>query len=326
MQNSVMEILRMVADGVIRPEEGQELLDALRTGYPEEFDRPVAARTPGSAPFGLPPELPTDRSSIRSGLGAGVGSSDSDGSTDVADPWPGSSPKQAAAAAATTPYLQPGDVVEIPSGVLLRIDTTGPAPAEDAPMSSVAIRGVEGQLLRVVRGSGVELHKEDEAAWRLTWPGGLLFLEIPVQLAGLEIRGIPGSVGLSGYAGPFSGEEIGDGFTIHGASAPFRIRDVRGTVQLHRLALRDGISTIALVSRDVEIETASVASVTIRASSRAEAQDSTMDFEARGEIGPDRAGRRGVWRVGAGTAQLNVSQVRGQLRLHAVGSEPKDVA
>jgi hypothetical protein len=192
-------------------------------------------------------------------------------------------------------------------------------------MGSVTIRGVEGQFLRVVRGSGVEIHKEDETTWRLTWPGGLIFLEIPIRLAGLDIRDIPGNVGLSGYAGPFSGEAIGDGFTVHGASAPFRIRNVRGTVQLHRLALRDGISTIALVSQDVEIETADVASVTIRASSRAEAQDGAMDFDASGEIGPDHGGRRGVWRVGAGTAQLNVSQVRGQLRLHAVGSTPKDV-
>jgi hypothetical protein len=138
------------------------------------------------------------------------------------------------------------------------------------------------------------------------------------------IRGIPGSVGLSGYAGPFSAEEIGAGFTVHGASAPFRIREVRGTVQLHRLALLDGISTIAAVSQDVEIETASEASVTIRASSRAEVQDSTMNSDARGETDPDRGGRRGVWRVGAGTAQLNVSQIRGQLRLHPAGSTPKD--
>ena len=184
---------------------------------------------------------------------------------------------------------------------------------------------MEAQHIRVVRGSGVELHKEDETAWRLTWPGGLLFLEIPVRLAGLNIWGIPGSVGLSGYAGPFSGEEIGDGFTVHGASAPFRIREVRGTVQLHRLALRDGISTIAGVGQDVEIETANEASVTIRASSRAEVQDSAMDLDARGETDQDGGGRRGVWRVGGGTAQLNVSQVRGRLRLHPAKTIPKDV-
>jgi hypothetical protein len=171
----------------------------------------------------------------------------------------------------------------------------------------------------------VELHKEDETAWHLTWPGGLLFLEIPVRLAGLEIRGIPGSVGLSGYAGPFSGEEIGNGFTVHGASAPFRIREVRGTVQLHRLALKDGISTIAAVSRDVEIETAGEASVTIRASSRADVRDSTLDLDAGGVADSDRDGRRGVWRVGTGTAQLNVSQIRGRLRLHPAQGTPKDV-
>ena len=327
MQNAVIEILRLVAEGAVRPEDGQELLDALHAGYPEEFERPVATRPLGPAPSAQSPESSTNRRSIRSVLGAGVGSSGSDGSTDVADPWPGSSPQQATAAStdATTPCLQTGDVVEVPSGVLLRIDTAGPSRVSDGPMDSVAIRGVAGQLIRVVRGAGVELHREDETAWRLTWPGGLLFLEIPERLAGLEIRDIPGSVGLSSYAGPFSVEEIGDGFTVHGASAPFRIREVRGSVQLHRLALRDGISTIAAVGQDVEIETAGEASITIRASSRPEAPDRTMDFDAPGEIDPDRGGRRGVWRVGAGTAQLNVSQVRGQLRLHAAGSMPKDV-
>jgi hypothetical protein len=191
MQDSIIEILRLVVDGVVRPVEGQELLSALHTGYPEEFDRLVAALPPGPATSAPSSELPTDRSSIRGVPGAGVGSSGSDGSTDVADPWPGSSPQQpgAATADATPPYLHPGDTVEIPSGVLLRIDATGPFRAADAPMSSVAIRGVAGQRIRVVRGSGVELHKEDETAWCLTWPGGLLFLEIPERLAGLDIRG-----------------------------------------------------------------------------------------------------------------------------------------
>ena len=326
MQDPIVEILYLVADGIIRPEEGQELLGALRVGYPEVFERPVVARPPGSAASAPSPELPISMNDTRSVPGAGGGSSGSDGLTDVADPWPGSLPQQpdTAATDATTPYFHLGDTLEIPPGALLRIDATGPSRAADAPMTSIAIRGVAGPLIRVVRGSGVELHKEGKAVWRLTWPGGLLFLEVPERLAGLEIRDIPGSVGLSGYAGPFSGEEIGDGFTVHGASAPFRIREVRGTVQLHRLALRDGISTVAAVGQDVAIETASEASVTIRASVRGDAQDSTIDFDAKGKADPDRRGRRGVWRVGAGTAQLNVSQIRGRLRLYPAASSPKD--
>jgi hypothetical protein len=182
-------------------------------------------------------------------------------------------------------------------------------------LASIAIRGVPGPMIRVVRGAGAELRK-DETAWHLSWSGGMLFLEIPELLADLDMRGIPGSVGLSGYGGPFSGEEIGGGLTVRGASAPFRIRDVRGTVRLLRLALRDGISTIAAVTQDVEIETAREASVTIRASSRAASTDDSADSDARGQSDSDRGGRRGVWRVGAGTAQLNISQIHGKLELH----------
>lgn len=317
MQDSITEILRLVADRVIRPEEGQDLLEALRIGYPEDFDRPGAAGHPGQAR--TPPRSDTLRDTDdRRARGARACSSGSSGSTEAAEPSPGASPKQPDPVSTDSagPHLHPGDAIEIPSVVLLRIEPSGLSRVADAPLSSVSIRGVTGHKVRVVRGSGVELHKEEETAWRLTWPGGMLFLEVPVRLAGLEIHGIPGSVGLSGYAGPFAGEEIGGGFTVHGAAAPFRIREVQGTVQLLRLALRDGISTIAAVAQDVDIETAGDASVTIRASLRAEAPEGAMDLSAEDEVDADRGGRRGVWRVGAGTAQLNVSQIRGQLRLH----------
>lgn len=327
MQDSISEILRLVADGVVGPEDGHKLLRALLAGYPEEFDRPAAENLSGSSP-GIPSsEAAKDGSDNRNVPGAGLGSSDSDGSPVITDSWPGPAPRlsDAVSVPAASPHLRPGDAVEIPPAVLLRIDAGGEPRAAGTAMSSLAIRGVLGQLLRVVRGSGVELHRDDETIWRLTWPGGLLFLEIPALLAGLEICGVPGSVGLSGYVGPFSGEDIGGGFTVHGASAPFRIREVRGTVQLHRLALRDGISTIATVGQDVDIETTTEASVTIRASSRAETQDGASDLDARAEVDADRGGRRGVWRVGTGTAQLNVGQIRGRLRLHAAGSPPEEV-
>jgi hypothetical protein len=208
-------------------------------------------------------------------------------------------------------------------GILLRIGTTGSPASPETSLSSIAIRGVEGQRIRVVRGNGVELTRED-AVWQLRWPGGMLFLEVPVRLGGLAMAGIPGSVGLSGYTGPFSAEAIGGGLTVHGASAPFRIRDIQGTVRLLGLTLQDGISTITAVARDVEIETAPEASVTVRATARPDALEDSAGPDAGGLTEPDRHGRRGVWRVGAGAAQLSVSQVRGGLRLHPSEGTAKD--
>jgi hypothetical protein len=411
MQNSINEILRLVADRIILPEEGQSLLDALHKGYPEEFDggpaagfaeSPTSERLanrhltetvgPGggdgmTAKGGEPTSgrlavsisggragAPADRSTCEVVLGAGVGSSDSDGSKDDADPWPSAIPHQPvpevtssavgsqarnsssrplesairrgrpASSWPAPPHvtgeappdllasrsgsheptitpIRPGGAVEIPPGVRLSIDMIRFPPSVADSLASIAIRGVPGQMIRVVRGVGAELRK-DETAWQLSWSGGMLFLEIPESLVDLEMRGIPGSVGLSGYCGPFSGEEIGGGMTVRGASAPFRIRDVRGTVRLLRLALRDGISSIAAVTQDVEIETAREASVTIRASSRTASTDDSADRDARGQPDSDRGGRRGVWRVGAGKAQLNMSQIHGKLELHpADGAE-----
>lgn len=218
-----------------------------------------------------------------------------------------------------------GALIEIPAEVMLRIETSSTAGATVDPMTSLAIRGVPGLNLRVVRGDGVELHKDGPASWRLVWPNGMLFLELPARQTGLEILGIPGSVGLSGYTGPFSCEEIRGGLTVHGAAAPFRIREVQGTVRLLRLSLRDGISTISNVSHDVEIETAADASVTVRASSQPGPHDSGAGLASADEKDAGHGGRRGVWRIGTGTAQLNVGQVRGQLRLHPANGAGVDV-
>jgi hypothetical protein len=325
MQNPVIEILHLVADGIVRPEEGQVLLAALRAGYPEEFDRGAPVRRPARESSAIRGEPLSDRAGPDPPTPVPT-SPASEGPPSVADPMPSPSPKGSDPSAGETQgaHLPPGEAVVIPSTVLLRIDATGVSRSADASLNSVAIRGAAGQRVRVVRGEGVKLHREGEGVWRLTWSGGMLFLEIPVRLAGLAVQGVSGSVGLSGYVGPFSGEEIGGGFTVHGASEPFRIREVRGDVRLHRLSLRDGISTIAAVSQNVEIETAQDASVTIRASLRPEIPEGAGNLDAGGDSDSDRGGRRGVWRVGAGTAQLNVSQVRGQLRLRPSDDAARD--
>jgi hypothetical protein len=363
MQSPIFEILRLVAEGIVKPEEGQGLLEALREGYPREFDRwgrpSLDAVAAGSRP----------ESRKRKKLGSGAGSSESEGPTDDPGPRPGvvkpprgtpgprarredrsrpgkraadpsvkvqpspspspdteapirsdANAEQESGERRADPGPLPGGLIEIPSGVLLRIETSAPVGGAVDPLTSVAVRGVPGSSLRVIRGSGVELSREQPTLWRLTWPSGMLFVELPTTQAGLEILGIPGSVGLSSYSGPFSCEGIRGGLTVHGASAPFRIRDVQGTVRLLRLAIRDGISTISGVNHDVEIETANDASVTIRASSHSTPHDTGGSPDTDPEVDADRGGRRGVWRVGGGAAQLNVGQVRGQIRLRPAGA------
>jgi hypothetical protein len=213
--------------------------------------------------------------------------------------------------------------MEIGSGATLRVEELPPtgSPAAEEPRASVVVRGLETTRLTVVRGSGVRL-REENGVLVLTWPGGLLLLEIPSRLCRLEFLRVRRSLGLSGYGGPFSVDDLDGTLTVHGPAAPFRVQNVRGPIRLLDLAVREGISTIAQSDGDVEIEASAEASISIRA----------VSTEGSVSLGEDALGapaaqlrRRGVWRLGAGAAQLNVSTVRGRITLRrppAAGGGP----
>lgn len=332
MSRALAELLKMVAEGRISPAEGVVLLRAMAQGYPEELGlaggprpegaevgRPggqatgdeeasgTAAGTVGAGPTGAPPGGRRPAAGMVADRGA-------DGGIDVAvgggpdiragtdhDRELGGPPLQ----------LQGGQSIELSEDAILRIETPARSQALEDGMTSVAVRGLPASRLVLVRGSGVEIRRTGKELL-LTWPRGLLLLEIPSRLRALEIRHLGGGVGVSGYGGPFTIEDVEGPLTVHEPRSPFRVRGVRGPVRIQGLALRDGISTIAQVGAEVEVEAGRDAAVTIRA-------DSSEGGVAFGDeaAGLDGAGprRRGVWRVGAGTAQLEISGVRGRILL-----------
>lgn len=291
MTTPLLEILRLVAEGLVSPDEGAALVRALAAGDPAEVGVEAGMAVGPQLRSGreeAPPRSPRPAPDREQG-------EDRD-----ASPVPGAPLR-----------LLAGQGIELGDDTVLRIETPGREVALDDALTSVAVRGLPTQKLTLIRGTGVEVRQSGSEIF-LTWPRGLLLLEVPLRLRALEIRHLGGGVGVSGYSGPFTIEEIEGPLTVHDPKSPFRIRGVRGPVRIHGLGLRDGISTIAQVGAEVEVETAPEAAVTIRADSSDGGVSFGEDPDGLGGSGPSR---RGVWRVGAGTAQLEISGVRGRILL-----------
>lgn len=364
MSEARKEILRLLAEDRIRLQDAEELLAALRVGYPEEFEaatgrsgvaesREVPRTGRGSAGRRRTTESEgrgrEGRAGPRTQFADGKRPEDVRLSPLEASPGSGEAvaggpPQRGPVLGVTTPRepaatsaeieqaptesgpphilrLTTSESLELPGDALLRIESSPDRARKEDTLTSVALRGLPTNRLTVVRGSGVEA-RQVGSEFVLTWPRGLLLLEIPNRLGTLEIRNLAGAVGISGYMGPFMVEELDGPLTVHGPASPFRVRNVRGLVRILGLALRDGISTIAQTEGDVEIEAADVASVSVRAVS-------TEGGVSLGDDPVSTAGatqrRRGVWRLGAGTAQLNVSSIQGRIwlrRSQGPGSGP----
>jgi hypothetical protein len=227
------------------------------------------------------------------------------------------------ATAAPPPSTQPSEEwdarategIPIPPDGVVRIRARNvDSGAREDSLTSIAVRGVETDKITIVRGVGVRVRRTGKET-QLSWGVGLLLLEIPTCLGSLEFESIPGSLGLSGYLGPFTVDGLAGPLTVHGPKSAFRVRNVRGLVRVLGLALRDGISTIAQSDGDVEIEVAEEASVSIRAVST---EGGVSLGESTGEAESSALRRRGVWRLGAGAAQLNVSTIRGKISLRRI--------
>ncbi len=316
MSKAITELLKMVAEGRISPAEGVVLLRAMAQGYPEELgltggslpDGAVMGRPGGQAIGGEEPS----GAAVDGGTGSGADSESGSGADVRGDDRAGTDHDRELGGPPLR--LQGGQSIELSEDAILRIETPARSQALDDGMTSVAVRGLPASRLVLVRGAGVEIRRTGKELL-LTWPRGLLLLEIPSRLRALEIRHLGGGVGVSGYGGPFTIEDVEGPLTVHEPRSPFRVRGVRGPVRIHGLALRDGISTIAQVGAEVEVEAGRDAAVTIRA-------DSSEGGVAFGDEAAGLAGtgprRRGVWRVGAGTAQLEISGVRGRILLQRV--------
>ena len=352
------QILRLLAERRISASDAELLLEAWREGYPEEADTgsaPGDVPPRGATPAGAEARLPSprreaapepDRSERFTGgepnwdriaFDPEVEPTDAETEVDEAyldlDPVepPGDYVSQRESTVRSTVGVpgeeweaRPAESIPISEDGVLRIrshDRDSQSKAD--PLTSIAVRGVATDRITIVRGVGVRVRRSGPEI-QISWGVGLLLLEVPAHLGSLEFDAIPGSLGLSGYLGPFTVDGLNGPLTVHGPKSAFRVRNVHGLVRVLGLDLRDGISTIAQSDGDVEIEVADEASVSIRAVST---EGGVSLGETADEIGSASLRRRGVWRFGAGAAQLNVSTIRGRISLRRLsGTEKGPVA
>ncbi len=202
-----------------------------------------------------------------------------------------------------------GRVWDLPPGSTLRI---GPPRAGSAAPTGLGLRGVEGNRIRLYRGAGAELRAGAGGSHELVWDEGILILDIPKDLGGLEIAEIQGKMTLLHYTGPFAIEGLAGSLSVGPVQSPFRIRRVGGDIDLDALSLQGGLSTVADVGGDVRVRATRDASFSVRASSLSGqvAFGRTIAVDSG-----DPGRRRGVWRLGSGAGQLNITGVKGWIRL-----------
>lgn len=345
------EILRLLAEGRITPSEAEALIDALEEGLSAQTgagDPPVRrsraakperarsssgdSQATGVASRGRPksvrPASPTDTPSRRATRAASPADTPSRRATRPAPPAEGprhrpSEPTPPADRPEETPSagaqgLAPaGRLWDVPPESTLRI---GPPMAGSGAPSGLGIRGVDGNRVQIYRGAGAELRATEGGACELVWDEGILIVDIPASLRGLEIAGINGKVTLLHYSGPFAIENVAGSLAVGLVRSPFRIRKVGGDVELDALSLQGGLSTVADVAGDVRVLATRDASFSVRASSLSGqvAFGRTIAVDSG-----DPSRRRGVWRLGSGAGQLNITGVKGWIRLFQDPDDPE---
>jgi hypothetical protein len=175
----------------------------------------------------------------------------------------------------------------------------------------VTVRATEGDAVRVLRGSAVEVHRY-ENEYIVTWAKSSLELELPSAVALLVARGIGGNVSVYGFAGELRVDALGGSVIVDGPVQPLRISSVGGTVRVTDLGLTSGSSSITVTGGDVHISIAPEASLELRA---------TASFGGGLELPPGsthttgRTRHRGTCVFGERSGRLKVDTVAGWIRV-----------
>lgn len=300
MSKARIEILRMIAEGKVSPEDGARLLDALEDGEAGGRTRSSTRtrETARDAAENLGKALEEAARAVKSAAVEGVRVAHK-----VLDEH---RPE-------TELVRVENNRFEIPHGGILRVQpalrvSIGGGSAGGA----VTVRGIAGNQARVLEGSAVEVHRNGNA-YIITWAKSELVLEVPETVARLVVRSF-GNVDLSEYDTTFRIESFGGNVTVLAPRAPFKIRALGGSVRVQDLLLREGSSAIRATGGDIEVQPAPAAAVEILASA-------TLGGELelpKGAVRSDtRTGRKGVITLGAGTGKLELDTLSGRIRVRA---------
>ncbi|MBD3162987.1 MAG: hypothetical protein GF346_11265, partial [Candidatus Eisenbacteria bacterium] len=209
MAEERMEILRKIARGEISPEEGERLLrDLDARERAEQAEEPGRSWTDGAAQA-----FQDLGDSLRRAVDDTVG-----------------------AAQRIFDEHRPGTETVAIEGRAFPIDPTGRLKVQQAVRFSfgggskggnVILRPGEAGRVRIVRGEAIEVHRCDDERI-LTWAKGNLELEIPAEIAGLEVRSLGGDLEVVDHPGRMDLESLGGELRVRGVRAPFRLRSLGG--------------------------------------------------------------------------------------------------
>jgi hypothetical protein len=287
-----MEILRLVHEGRITPEEGDRLLRAL-----DDSSAGGTGDAPGARRWteGIASVMQEVAETVRHAADEAIGAAQ----RVFEETRPG----------VETISTREGGF-DIPPGGRLRIQHAirmslgGGSKGSDAHL-----RAGSGDRVRILRGEALEVHRNGND-FVLTWAKGPLELEIPAQLAALDVRCMGGDLEVRDFPGPMALDTMGGDLRVRSPRVPFRFRTLGGSVRVADLDLREGGAAISTTGGDVQIDAAPGASLAIRVSTLG----GSMEFppgterDARGT-----ARRRATCVIGEGAAELRIDTLGGDV-------------
>lgn len=303
MSEARKEILRLVADGKITPEEGDRLLTALEgeAKGPQQETADAVSDGPSSKGGRLADGIAqvieevgeTVRRAMEDAFGTAQRAFDEHRAT-----------TESVVIRDGRFALPPGARLKVQQAIRLSF-------GGGSKGGNVIMRASTDEGVRVVRGEAVEAHRNG-SDFVLTWAKGNLEIEVPTNLTGLDVRCMGGDLEVLDLAGPMSLETMGGELRVQSPKAPFKFRTLGGTVRVVDCDLREGSATINSTGGDVFVQFALGASVTVRASSLGGSFDFPPDT-TREEQG--RPMRRASCTIGDGAAELRIDTLGGDVRI-----------
>ena len=300
MSKARIEILKLVAEGKISPEEGDRMLQALREGGEAPADEEIPSK---SWPEGIAQAVRDLTDSVRRAVEDAI-----DSAHKVFDEHrPGTENVEIAGGSFD---LLPEAHLKIQHAV--RVSFGGSSKG-----NHVVLQTGGDDRVRIIRGQAIEVHRNG-TDYVLTWAKGNLELEVPARLRGLDIRCMGGDLEVQSFPGPMSLETMGGELRLRSPRAPFKIRTLGGKVRIVDLLLTEGSATISSTGGDVRIDAAPPSSLTIRARTLG----GSIEFpEGTERDSQGKTRRRAACVLGDGSGLLTIDTLGGDVRVRL--AEPR---
>lgn len=292
MSEARMEILKLIAEGKISPEEGNRLLNAL-----DEQDQPAEPGRSSSFGEALGQVLEEVGETVRRAVDDALGTAQRVFEETRSD--------------AETVEISGGSF-EILAGSRLRVQQAMRMSfGGGSKGGNVILRAAGEGRARILRGEAVEVHRSG-SDYVLTWAKGHLELEVPLNLAGLDVRCLGGDLEVQQFPGPMSLDTAGGELRVLAPRAPFRFRSLGGRIRVASLDLQDGTASISSAGGEVNIQIIEGASISIYASSLGGVIEFPPGTERESQ---GRTRRRAVCVIGEGKAELKIDTLGGSVRV-----------